>query len=36
MSIQWGRALLAAFLMELVLLAIAVPLNLSGKGRVAL
>jgi hypothetical protein len=36
MSIQWGRVLLAAFLMELVLLAIAIPLNLSGKGRVAL
>jgi hypothetical protein len=36
MSIQWGRILLAAFLMELVLFAIAVPLNLSGKGRVAL
>ena len=36
MSIQWGRVLLAAFLMELVLFAIAVPLFLSGKGRVSL
>jgi hypothetical protein len=36
MSIQWGRVLLAAFLMELVLLAIAVPLNMSGGRRVAL
>lgn len=36
MSIQWGRVLLIAFLMELVLLAIAIPLNLSGKSRVAL
>jgi hypothetical protein len=36
MSIQWGRVLLAAFLMELVLFAIAVPLNLSGRGRVNL
>ena len=36
MSIQWGRVLLAAFLMELVLFAIAVPLNLSGARRVAL
>ncbi len=34
MSIQWGRVLLAAFLMELVLLAIAVPPYLSGAGRV--
>src|SRR5258708_10962747 len=34
MSIQWGRVLLAAFLMELVLFAIAVPLYLSGAGRV--
>jgi putative membrane protein (TIGR04086 family) len=33
MSIQWGRVLLAAFLMELVLIAIAVPLTLSGEGR---
>lgn len=30
MSIQWGRILLAAFLMELVLVAIAIPLTLSG------
>ncbi len=36
MSIQWGRVLLAAFLMELVLLAIAVPLNLRGQRQVAL
>jgi len=34
MSIQWGRVLLAAFLMELVLFAIAIPLYLSGAGRV--
>jgi hypothetical protein len=34
MSIQWGRVLLAAFLMELVLFAIAIPLYLSGLGRV--
>ena len=34
MSIQWGRVLLAAFLMELVLFVIAVPLFLSGAGRV--
>jgi hypothetical protein len=34
MSIQWGRVLLAAFLMELVLFAIAVPLFLSGVGQV--
>jgi hypothetical protein len=33
MSIQWGRVLLAAFLMEVVLIAIAVPLFLSGAGR---
>jgi len=33
MSIQWGRVLLAAFLMELVLFAIAVPLYLGGEGR---
>jgi hypothetical protein len=32
MSIQWGRVLLGAFLMELVLIAIAVPLTLSGAG----
>jgi hypothetical protein len=36
MSIQWGRVLLAAFLMELVLFALAVPLNMSGARRVAL
>jgi hypothetical protein len=36
MSIRWGRVVLAAFLMELVLFAIAVPLNLSGAGRVNL
>jgi hypothetical protein len=36
MSIQWGRILLAAFLMELVLFAIAVPLNMSGARQVAL
>ena len=36
MSIKWGRVLLAAFLMELVLFAIAIPLNLSGARRVAL
>jgi hypothetical protein len=36
MSIQWGRVLLAAFLMELVLFAIAVPLDLSGERQVAL
>lgn len=34
MSIQWGRVLLVAFLMELVLVAIAVPLFLSGAGRI--
>ena len=34
MSINWGRVLLAAFLMEVVLFAIAVPLYLSGAGRV--
>jgi hypothetical protein len=31
MSIQWGRVLIAAFLMELVLVAIAIPLTLSGQ-----
>jgi hypothetical protein len=36
MSIQWGRILLAAFLMELVLFAIAIPLSLSGERQVAL
>lgn len=35
MSIQWGRVVLAAFLMELVLFAIAIPLNLTGNERVA-
>jgi hypothetical protein len=30
MSIQWGRILLAAFLMELALIAVAIPLTLSG------
>jgi hypothetical protein len=34
MSIQWGRVFLAAFLMELALFAIAIPLFLSGAGRV--
>src|SRR3984893_15887770 len=34
MSIQWGRVLLAAFVMELVLIAIAAPLFKSGAGRV--
>ena len=33
MSIQWGRVLLAAFLMEVVLIAVALPLFLSGAGR---
>jgi hypothetical protein len=36
MSIQWGRVFLAAFLMELVLFAIAIPLSLSSERRVAL
>jgi hypothetical protein len=36
MSIQWGRILLAALLMELVLFAIAIPLNLTGLRNVAL
>jgi hypothetical protein len=36
MSIKWGRVLLAAFFMELILFAIAVPLNLAGAGRVNL
>jgi hypothetical protein len=36
MSIRWRRVVLAAFLMELVLFAIAVTLNLSGAGRVNL
>lgn len=34
MSIQWGRVVLGAFLMEVVLVAIAVALFLSGAGRV--
>jgi hypothetical protein len=34
MSIQWGRVFLAAFVMELVLFAIAVPLFLAGVGGV--
>ncbi|HWW17480.1 MAG TPA: hypothetical protein VNY81_02570 [Candidatus Saccharimonadales bacterium] len=34
MSIQWGRVVLIAFVMEIVLIAIAVPLFLSGAGRV--
>lgn len=33
MSIQWGRVVLAAFLMELILFAIAIPLFLGGLGR---
>ena len=33
MSIQWGRVVLAAFLMEVVLVAVAVPLFFSGAGR---
>ena len=33
MSIQWGRVLLAAFLMEVILFAIAIPLFLVGLGR---
>ena len=33
MSIQWGRVFLAAFLMELILFAIAIPLFLCGLGR---
>jgi membrane-associated HD superfamily phosphohydrolase len=33
MSIQWGRILLAAFLMELILFAIAIPLFLGGLAR---
>jgi hypothetical protein len=36
MSIQWGRVLLAAFLMELILFAIAVPLTLIGATRAEL
>jgi len=34
MSIQWGRVLLAAFLMEVILIATAVPLSLGGLGHV--
>jgi hypothetical protein len=34
MSIQWGRVLLAAFLMEVILVATAVPLFLGGLARV--
>jgi hypothetical protein len=34
MSMQWGRVVLAAFLMEIILVAIAVPLFMSGEGRV--
>jgi hypothetical protein len=33
MSIQWGRVLLAAFLMEVILFAVAIPLFLGGAGR---
>jgi hypothetical protein len=33
MGIQWGRVLLAGFLMELVLIAIAIPLTLAGADR---
>ena len=33
MSIQWGRVLLAAFLMEVVLFAVAIPLFMGGQGR---
>jgi type IV secretory pathway TrbD component len=33
MSIRWGRILLAAFLMELILFPIAIPLFLGGLGR---
>jgi hypothetical protein len=34
MSIQWGRVLLAAFLMEVILVATAVPLSLGGLAHV--
>jgi hypothetical protein len=34
MSIQWGRVLLAALVMEVVLIGVAVPLFLGGAGRV--
>jgi|SRR5580692_9911351 hypothetical protein len=33
MAIQWGRVLLAAFVMELILFAIAIPLYFGGEGR---
>jgi len=33
MSIQWGRVLLAALLMEIILFAVAMPLYLGGEGR---
>src|SRR5690348_7433602 len=33
MSIQWGRVLLAALLMEIILFAVAIPLFLGGEGR---
>jgi hypothetical protein len=33
MGIQWGRVLLAGFLMELVLIAMAIPLTLAGAER---
>lgn len=36
MSIKWGRILLIAFLMEIVLFVVAVPLTLNGARRVAL
>ena len=36
MSIQWGRILLAALLMELVVFVIAIPLNRGGARNVAL
>jgi hypothetical protein len=34
MSIHWGRVLLAAFVMEVILFAIAIPLYVGGAGRV--
>lgn len=36
MPIHWGRILLAALLVELVLLAIALPLNMRGARQIAL
>jgi len=36
MSLQWGRILIAAFVTEIILLAIAVPINLSGAAGVNL